>query len=199
MCRFVETIRLQDHVPQHMAYHQQRYERTAKHFWGNAYHLENLADIADKWACRSGVNKIRIVYDQYGIAENTCEPYEMKRVETLRLVCCDDIDYTYKSTDRRALDMLAAQKENCDNVIVVRNGLLTDTSYTNIALYDGKHWHTPAKPLLPGTARARLLDENILLPREITPDEIQNYRYIALINAMIGLDDMVLPVNCVRH
>ncbi len=183
----------------HIAYHQERYERTAKHFWGDAYHLENLADLAEKWACCDGVNKIRIVYDRNGIALNTCAPYEMKPVETLRLVWSNDIDYTYKSTNRRGLNMLAAQKNNCDNVIVVKDGLLTDTSYTNIALYDGKHWYTPAKPLLHGTARARLLDEKQLLVRDITPDDIQNYRYIALFNAMIGFGDIVLPTKNIRY
>lgn len=36
-------------------------------------------------------------------------------------------------------DILAAQKGDCDEIIIIKNGLVTDTSFTNIAIYkDGK-------------------------------------------------------------
>ena len=199
MCRFVETIRLQNHKALNIAFHQKRYAETALRFFGNGYALADLAEITDKYAEREGVNKIRIVYDGSGMVLASCEPYTMRNIKTLRLVECNDIDYTYKYADRSALDKAMAMRGNCDNVVIVRNGLLTDTSYTNIALYDGKHWLTPARPLLKGTALMRLLDEGKLVSADIKADTIRNYSRIALFNSMIDFGKIVLPVENVSN
>ena len=145
MCRFVETIRLQNHELCNIALHQLRYENTARRFFDSGYALEDIAKVVSQFSERGGVNKIRIVYDESGVVLTSCEPYTMKNIKTLRLVECNDIDYTYKYADRSELDKAMTMRGNCDNVVIVRNGLLTDTSYTNIALYDGKHWLTPAR------------------------------------------------------
>lgn len=77
--------------------------------------------------------------------------------------------------------------------LIVRNGLLTDTSIANIALWNGLHWYTPAHPLLKGTHRARLLDEGILTERDIPVEEIKQYQKICLFNAMLHFGEMELP------
>ena len=41
-------------------------------------------------------------------------------------------------------------KREQDEILITRNGLLTDTSIANIALFNGKEWHTPKHPLLKG-------------------------------------------------
>ncbi|WP_309546477.1 aminotransferase class IV [Hoylesella marshii] len=86
----------------------------------------------------------------------------------------------------------------CDDVLIVRNGLLTDTSYTNIALYDGYQWFTPATPLLEGTMRASLLDSGMLIEKDILLSDLPHYQYIALFNAMIDMGELVLPISCVH-
>lgn len=35
----------------------------------------------------------------------------------------NDIDYSYKSTDRTELNRLTAQKGDCDDIVIVKNGL----------------------------------------------------------------------------
>ena len=195
MCRFVETIRLQNHELCNIALHQLRYENTARRFFGSGYALEDIAKVASQFSERGGVNKIRIVYDERGVVFTSCEPYTMKNIKTLRLVECNDIDYTYKYADRSELDKAMTMRGNCDNVVIVRNGLLTDTSYTNIALYDGKHWLTPAHPLLRGTALMRLLDEEKLVSADIKADDVRKFSRLAMFNAMIDFGEMVLPVE----
>ena len=195
MCRFVETIRLQNHELCNIALHQLRYENTARPFFDSGYALEDIAKVASQFSERGGVNKIRIVYDESGVVLTSCEPYTMKNIKTLRLVECDDIDYTYKYADRSELDKAMTMRGNCDNVVIVRNGLLTDTSYTNIALYDGKHWLTPAHPLLRGTALMRLLDEEKLVSADIKADDVRKFSRLAMFNAMIDFGEMVLPVE----
>lgn len=199
MCRFVETIRLQNHELYNIALHQLRYENTARRFFGIGYAIEDIAKVASQFVERDGVNKIRIVYDGSGIVNVACEAYEMKCVRTLRLVECNDIDYTYKYADRSELDKAMNMRGNCDNVVIVRNGLLTDTSYTNIALYDGKHWLTPAHPLLKGTALMRLLNEGKLVSADIKAEDVGKFSRLAMFNAMIDFGKMVLPVENVRR
>ena len=83
----------------------------------------------------------------------------MRSIRTLKLVTANHIDYRYKSTDRSELNRLTAQKGNCDDIVIVKNGFITDTSFTNLALFDGHQWLTPAHPLLAGTQRALLLEQ----------------------------------------
>jgi 4-amino-4-deoxychorismate lyase len=97
----------------------------------------------------------------------------------------DDIDYRFKYADRRRLQSLFARRGDCDDVLIVRNGLLTDTSYCNIVLYDGQDWWTPDTPLLPGTARQRLLDEGLIRERRIRVEDLPRFEHIRLINAML--------------
>ena len=54
----------------------------------------------------AGVWKWRLVYDREGIRECTCTPYVMRRVERLRLVSDDTIDYAYKRANRSALEVV---------------------------------------------------------------------------------------------
>ena len=121
----------------------------------------------------------------------------MKIIRSLRLVECGGIDYTYKYADRTALDNAMNRRGDCDNVVIVRDGMITDTSYTNIALYDGSRWLTPARPLLQGTALVRLLDEGRLISRDIKAGEVWDYSHIALFNSMIDFGKLVLPTACV--
>lgn len=197
MCRFVETIRLQNHRLYNMCRHQMRYGRTVRHFFGGGYNVENLEEVAAAFADNDGVNKVRIVYGGAGIVSASCAPYRMKIIRSLRLVECGGIDYTYKYADRTALDNAMNGRGGCDNVVIVRDGMITDTSYTNIALYDGSRWLTPARPLLQGTALVRLLDEGRLISRDIKAGEVWDYSHIALFNSMIDFGKLVLPTACV--
>ena len=73
-----------------------------------------------------------------------------------------------------------------DEIIIEKEGYLTDTTISNIAFYDGEKWVTPSHPLLPGTMRAKLLDEGFLHKKEIKKEDLKNYSQIALMNSMIG-------------
>ena len=103
----------------------------------------------------------------------------MRPVHSLQLVYSDDIDYTYKSTDREALNRLFACRGERDDILIVRRGLLTDTSIANIALFDGKDWFTPKLPLLRGTCRTALIDNGIIKRKKISGRK--NYPLILLL------------------
>ena len=103
--------------------------------------------------------KWRVVYGSQGVETIEYAPYVMRSIRTLKLVTANHINYRYKSTDRSELNRLTAQKGNCDDIVIVKNGFITVTSFTNLALFDGHQWQTPAHPLLAGTQRALLLEQ----------------------------------------
>ena len=85
------------------------------------------------------------------------------------------------------LSRLLLQKGDADEIIIVKNGRLTDTSYSNIALFDGNRWVTPAHPLLKGTMRQSLIDKGLLEEKDIMAEDFPKYLEVRLINAMMPL------------
>ena len=187
MCRFIETIRVENGRALSLPYHQKRVNESLLLTGGGSVRLF-LAGLLGNLPTTEGVFKARIVYDNAGkVLEQSLSPYSPKKVRTLRLVECDDIDYSLKYADRTILNALAARAGSADEIIIVRHGKLTDTSYSNIALYDGGNWFTPRYPLLRGTMRQRLLDEGVIQEADITPADLERYSQVSLINAMMPL------------
>lgn len=190
---FVETIKVVDGVPMNLSYHQARLERTFRHFFVGMPPPQLEASLAS--APRFGLCKARVVYGSQGIKEVQYAPYALREIRTLKIVRDDRIDYSFKSTDRTELNRLAAQKGECDEIIIVRNGLLTDTSFSNIALLDGKRWITPRRPLLMGVKRAFLLDKSVLQEADITLEDLMKARKVSLINAMMELGELEVGIE----
>lgn len=194
MYPFVETIRVEDGVPHNLCYHQLRMADTMRRFFPHTPVPSLASELeARKWP--AGITwKVHVEYDARGIMLFKADEYHIRHIARLRLVVCDDIDYAYKSADRRRLETLFAQRGEADEVVIVRNGLLTDTSYSNIALFDGRHWVTPRQPLLRGTMRQSLLDAGVLTEQDIKAEDWNSYRQVSLINAMMPLGRLVCKI-----
>ena len=92
-----------------------------------------------------------------------------------------------------------AQKENCDDILVVKNGLVTDTSFTNVVFESDKGLFTPSTYLLPGTKRQTLLKERVIKEKVIRIEDIEDYRKLYLINAMMGIEDNIsIPISSLK-
>ncbi len=142
--------------------------------------------------------KCRVTYAEQ-IQKIEFELYHPRHVHTLKIVQADHLDYAHKYADRTAINQLYARRGTADDVLMLRDGLLTDTSYANVALFDGIRWYTPARPMLPGTQRARLLRSGILQTADIRPADLSDFQKIKLINAMLiwktdGMDDGCIVV-----
>lgn len=194
MCQYIESLRVVDGHICNLAYHQQRMNKTRLEVFRQPTPLL-LNDVFKGIKAPSGLAKLRFVYDEAGIHDISCTPYTRKNIHSLRLVTANDIDYRYKSVDRSALNQLKEKQGECDEILIIRNNHITDTSYTNVALYDGKQWFTPSTPLLRGTMRQSLLDKGLLQERELLVSDLPNYKQISLFNAMMELGEVVLPVN----
>lgn len=183
--QLLETIRCENGQAQHLSYHQQRVERSLKQLGSDVYYnLSTLVTPPD-----NALYRCRIVYDDSSL-DITYIPYRKRVIQTLQLIQADHLDYSLKYADRTELDLLSAQKGDAEDILVVKNGLVTDTSIANIAFFNGTKWLTPKHPLLQGTTRARLLDEKKIFESEIHMDDLKKFKAFALLNAMIGFDEI---------
>ncbi len=139
--------------------------------------------------------KCRVTYG-LEIMTISWEIYSPLPLSSLQLVEDDTVAYAHKYENRNELNRLYARRGNCDDVLIVKKGLLTDTSYANIALYDGQTWHTPKVPLLPGTQRAFLLDSGKVVSADIGIEDLGEYSSIRLFNAMLPWEESIhLPMD----
>jgi len=143
------------------------------------------------------VHKCRVIYDA-SIRQIEFRPYQIKPLRSLQLIEDSDIDYTHKWLDRRRLQRHVAHA-NADDVLIVKNGLLTDTSYANVALFDGTQWLTPAIPLLAGTRRRQLLEQGFMVEAELKPSDLAHFRFVKLMNAMLAWSESpVISIENIR-
>ena len=120
----------------------------------------SLKDFITAEGCK-GRTRCRVEYTS-AVEKVEYFPYSIREVKSLQLVNDDTAEYSFKYADRSVLDRNFALRGNADDVVIVRSGMLTDTSIANIALYKEGKWFTPKYPLLKGTRRARLLTEGII-------------------------------------
>ncbi|MEA2072371.1 MAG: aminotransferase class IV [Campylobacterota bacterium] len=180
--KYLETIKAVDGSVLNLEYHQWRLERTLS--LSNTHSLFKQLTPPTK-----GIYRCRVVYDENSIDIEYIK-YFRRQVNTLKIVISDDIDYTRKYENRDTINELFALRDKCDDILIVKSGLVTDTSIANIAFYDGSRWITPKRPLLFGTTRERYINKGVLKEEDIFVDDISKYTKVALLNAMIDFDIM---------
>ena len=188
MYRFLETIRFEDGAFQLPELHQARLEQTFATFFPNHNPLKLLKCLPH--LDLHGTYKFRFVYDQTGF-QISYEPYKVKRIESISIVH-SALDYPFKFSDRAAFAHLL-QSVPSDEIIIVKNGRITDASYANLAFYDGNTWYTPREPLLHGVMRTHLLRKGLIQLRDIYPDDLHTFQKVSLINAMLNLGHVTFP------
>lgn len=193
-----ETIRVAKGVLQNLGAHQQRLDRTCEALWGRVgtIHLDRLTVPATLLTDK--IYKCRVIYDDNGIVKVEWEPYILRTIHRIRLVETDALDYAYKYYDRTTLEQYYRQRGDADDVLLVKDGLLTDTSYANIAFFDGHYWYTPASPILPGTQRATLLTNGHLRATLLRTRDLERFSHLRLVNAMMpwGIGP-TLPISAI--
>ena len=193
MCRLLETIRYENGRFYNLKYHRQRMSHARKML----FHLSDETDL-DKILLKAakeqfpdesnGLFKCRVIYDSR-ILEIRFLPCVLPQIRSLRLVKSDDIDYTFKYENRSSLNRLFALRGAADDILIVKNGLITDTSFCNVLFFNEKQWLTPEQPLLKGTRRAALLEQEQVETAVIRADDLHHFTKVRLINAIIRFDD----------
>jgi len=194
MSLLLETIKLQDGEYQNLFYHEQRMNRSLKTLCGEFDHfdLEEFLKHLEKPA--QGLFKCRIVYDEQS-KEVEFLPYTPKPVNSLRVIEHDRISYEFKYADRKTINKLFELRHASDDILIVKRGLVTDSSYANIVFRRGKHWYTPWSALLKGTQRAKLLEHDVIHEEEIRVEDIETFETFKLINAMLEFESPEIDVS----
>jgi 4-amino-4-deoxychorismate lyase len=196
MYRFLETIRIENGMICNADLHQDRIDRSRRDLLGNKNSLLFEKKIIAETEQLTGIWKCRLVYAEE-ILEITINPYQTRHINMLRLIKDNTIEYAYKMEDRSKLLQCFNLRGDCDEIILVKNGLITDTSYSNLAFFDGVKWVTPAHPLLNGVRRQALLKQKKIREENITPADLGRYEKLSLINAMLDLGEIEVPCTSV--
>jgi 4-amino-4-deoxychorismate lyase len=193
-----ETIRISNGEARHLSWHEMRMNRARLELWSirKPVNLQELVKIPAEY--NPGLVRCNVHYGQE-MGPVTFKFYEKKTIRTLRMVENDIIDYHVKFFDRSLLESLFALRGDCDEIIIIKNGRITDTSMSNLIFFDGHHWFTPMEPLLKGTCRERLLSEGRITETTICPEDLHRYTGVKLINAMRDPveEDMILISNII--
>ncbi|GBL34427.1 uncharacterized protein HI_1169 [Filimonas sp.] len=190
-----ETIKVLDGHHLNLGYHFERMQKTCRHLWKCEKDLTGLKQQLEIFH-QDGLYKCRIMYDADTQAVSYAL-YEKKAFERLRVIIDDTIEYPYKYTDRSVFLPAERLCGHGDHVVYCRQGLLTDTTYANIALWDGGRWVTPARPLFYGTKRQSLIENGLLVEYDIALTEMTTYQKISLINAMLDLGESEIEISAV--
>ncbi|MFY0625846.1 MAG: aminotransferase class IV [Reichenbachiella sp.] len=196
MYQFIESIAIVNGEIPLLRGHQARVDRTfAAHYPGKKTHtLVDLLEVSHT----SSLQKCRVLYNEKNV-KIELNQYELPRIQSLRIIERNQIDYSYKFYDRSELTETYKMKGDCDDILIVKNGKITDSYFANVAFYDGKKWFTPTQPLLKGVRREHLINENRIIPEQIYKNDVSNFQYISLINAMLDLDDLRIDISDIKY
>ena len=180
-----ESIKIVDGVPQHLDLHTARINRSRRILFGSEDIIDCENILAGYRIPRAGIYKCRFMY---GRTPGDVEfiPYRQRHISSLVLVRDDAIRYDHKYTDRSSLERYSTGNEN-EEACIVQNGLITDTTYTNLVFTDGREWITPSTPLLRGIQREYLLSIGAIREAPLKPEDLGRFSEAILINAMMDL------------
>jgi 4-amino-4-deoxychorismate lyase len=194
MSRFIETIRLQDGVTNSLGYHEERMHRSV----AEALHAKGEFDLSNTLSSLrlppKGIHKIRLVYDTE-IRSIEVTPYKKREIRQLKIVYDNAISYRYKFENRKELENLFSQREDCDDIIIIKNYQVTDASYANLIFRRNNQWFTPKTFLLDGTTRKQLIERKIIIEAKISINDLKRYEKVKLINAMLQFDGPEIDVS----
>lgn len=197
MYQWFESIRIENGEPLNLNRHQDRMDQTFMHFTGKKCPFSLIFIFLDNHIPQEGIHKARIVYNLKQVEEVTFSPYAIKKIEAFKLVEDINIEYTYKKTDRLALNGLKAADFE---PIITQNGLITDTSYSNLIFHQDGYWFTPSSFLLNGVMRQTLLAKGIISERDISASDLKYYSHFKMINAMMPLKSAIIyPISIIKE
>jgi 4-amino-4-deoxychorismate lyase len=168
------------------------------HGWGSRLH-RSLQDalLEVPYSLPSGVSKLRLWLTADRVEHTDCTPYTLKKINRVVCVPADEVNYRFKHQNRdaiNALKKLYAPNDDAE-ILMVQNGFVTDSSYSNVCFWDGAEWITPKSHLLNGIKRQYLLHTKQIAEKEIAVKDIYSYKKMALINAMIELEEVMVPIE----
>lgn len=184
--RFIETMKLENGIILNIDLHKARSQETILHHFGIERSLPFEQLVPAEMQQKRGVFKLRVVYSK-DIEAFSIDPYVPRTIKRLQLLDGGEIDYRFKYEDRSAIEKLLGLRADCDDILIIKEGYVTDTSYTNVVFAKGVDLFTPDTFLLNGVKRRSLLRDGVIKERKIRVEDIKDYDGCYLINAMLEL------------
>ncbi|WP_284462009.1 aminotransferase class IV [Chryseobacterium sp.] len=194
MSQFIESIKVEDQEIFLLELHQKRVNQTFSNF-GKEDSIDLSKIYKNLQHDEDGLFKLRISYDLDKRIRTQMIPYAIPEIHDFQLVENNSFDYSFKFEDRKELDKMK-MKSKAEEIIIVKNNHITDTSFSNLLFLKGKEWFTPTTYLLNGVQRQHLLKQKKIKEAEITLQNIKQFSHFQLINALNDFDDMfIYPID----
>ena len=198
MCLLTEAIRVEKKELVNLEYHQARFDKARRDLLGIGGHIKLADAIKLPDDITDEVYKCRIVYSDK-IHSVDFNLYDKRLPATMKLVYDDEIDYSFKYENRDRLNTLL-KESMADEILIVKNGMITDTSRSNVILKRRSELITPTSFLLDGTMRRFLLDKKMIYEENISVDDLFLFDKLYLINAMLDIDNQPgIPVHQIKR
>lgn len=196
MSPLLESIYLKDGVFRNLSHHEERMKKSINDLFNQEINIELSTLFAGMQIPAKGLYKTRVIYHTE-IQKVEFVPYVINPVRSLKLIQSNTITYDHKFQDRSSLHQLYEMRKGADDILIVKNGLITDTYYANIIFKKDDLWYTPQHYLLKGTMRQYLLHAGEIQEAEITVDSYKQYECCKLINAMLGMDGVEISIDSI--
>lgn len=198
MSLLVESIKILNGRCYNLALHEARLNRSRFEVFGisDKCHLMQYIQVPEAYSY--GLVKCRVIYDS-DIREITYSHYQIRKIQSVKIVETENLNYEYKWIDRSQLDELFNQRCDADEIIIVNNGLVTDGYYYNLVFEKDGHFFTPKSPLLHGIQRASLFNKGKIEILDILGSDIAVFDKVHYINALTPLGKIVVDIrNVIR-
>lgn len=194
MYQFIESIKIEDQEIFLLEYHQKRVNETFRQY-GKETSVDLEKIFKNLQHDEDGLYKLRIVYDLDRKFTTQLIPYAIAEIDDFQLVENNNIDYSFKYENRKEFAVMKEEARS-EEIIIVKNNRVTDTSFSNLLFLKGKEWYTPNTYLLNGVQRQYLLKNKKTKEAEITLQNLKEFSHFQIINAMNDFDDMfVYPLH----
>ena len=194
MSQFIESIKIEDQKIFLAELHQKRVNDTFSHF-GKEGSIDVAKIFKNLDIDENGLYKLRIIYDLNKNFRTQLIPYAISEIDDFQLVENNNYDYSFKFEDRKEFEKMK-MKAKTEEIIVVKNNHITDTSFSNLWFLKEKNWFTPTTFLLNGVQRQHLLKTKKIKETEITLNNIKEFSHFQIINSLNDFDDMfIYPIE----
>jgi len=194
MIKLLESIRIMNGRICQLGYHEERCNQTRIKLFSTNQKLRLREKIIIPELYQKGLVKCRLIYST-DIEDISFQQYEIRIIDKIKIVNSDSISYPFKFEERKELDVLFANRMDCDEIMIIKNGLVTDAYYYNYVFQKGKEYFTPKIPLLEGVMRSSLILSKRIVKKDIFASDLHQFDAIHLINAMTPLGKIIIYPN----
>lgn len=193
----LETFCLEDGNLLHLKYHEDRIRWSTGQEIDISLFTEAIKSDPSYTLAQRGKWRVSVTYSPSSLLSIHFVPYQVPEIGLLKPITIEENYYPYKWADRSQFESIKRELPRGTEPLFILDGLVTDTSFTNVVLEKDGQLFTPKSYLLKGTKRSYLLDKGIIQECNITLENLRHYDTIHLVNAMLSPHQRTLPIEAV--